>query len=292
MPGITTKFRIVNSVKEGYADTNYVFDNHIGKLCYDTALTVYGASHAHGRPGYNINTSTVGNLAITPHNFERAVAVMVVAWTLENSFIDQKDFFYQPNTEHSEWRRFVVDSVIFSLFCGGSAHISRYDVEWDNRIHLRSDGNTNQAVSLDDKLKYQIPNEFFWMPMDYMRGMAQFHENAETLRSLDIIPKERFVQQWFEKQSPIEQIASPEAMVFIQQGTDLLTTTFRHRAEFDQIRPEVQICNWDAGWWQLKELWKIVAKDKLEELIRLRKILKKSIQQRLRLLGWLRSRSE
>jgi len=54
---------------------------------------------------------------------------------------------------------------------------------------------------------------------------------------------------------------------------------------FDKERPEVQICNWDAGWWQLKELWKVVAKEKLKELTQMRNELSVSIRSRTRTLG-------
>ena len=273
MPGVTTSFEVVNSSVEGYSASNYVSSEHIGQLCYDPALTVYSTGNNHGRPGINVNTTTVGNLEITPHNFERVMAFLSMARSLEQTFIDQKDYLFKPNTEHPEWRRFVVDSVVFGLFCCGSSHISRYDVDWHGQ-------------------RYQLPNEFFWMSKSFMMGAARLHENEKTLYTLDIAPRERFVLQWFGQQSPVDQIASAEAMALIRKGTDLLLSTFEYRAEFDKRRPEVQICNWDAGWWQLKELWKATAKEKLKELVLLRNELRQSIQSRIRLLGWLRPREK
>jgi hypothetical protein len=273
MPGVTTSFEVVNSVKEGYDVTNRVSSDHLGKLCYDPALTVYSASHNHGRPGYNINTTTVGNLEITPGNFERVMTLQAVARSLEMTFIDQKDYLYQPDIEHPEWRRFVIDSVIFGLFCNGAAHISRYDIDWYGQ-------------------RYQLPNEFFWMPKSYMIRIVQRYGNEKTLYTLDLAPNERFVWQWFVQQPPIEQIASAEAVALIRKGTDMLLKTFEYRFDFDKKQPKVQICNWDAGWWQLKILWKDVAKDDLKELSLLRNELRESIRGRIRLLRWLRPRNE
>jgi len=123
-------------------------------------------------------------------------------------------------------------------------------------------------------------------------GIVKLYENEKTQYTLDIAPKERFVWEWFVQQPPVDQIASAEAMALIRKGTDLLLKTFEHRAEFDKKRPEVQICNWDAGWWQLRALWKEVAKDDLKELTTLRNELRESIRSRIRLLSWLRPRNE
>ena len=271
MPGVTTSFDVVNSVAKGYDTINYVSADHLGKLCYDPELTVYSTGNIYGRPGVNINTTSIGNLAVTPNNFENVSALLAVSRLLDRTFIDQRDYFYEPNTKHLEWGRFVADSVIFGLFCGGSTHISRYDIDWYGK-------------------RYQIPNEFFWMPRWYMRGLANLYENKQTLRTLDILPHERFVCGWLEQRSPLKEIVSAEALCLIKKGIYLLTTTFEHRIDFDKKHPKIQICNWDAGWWQLKELWRTVAKDDFKEFVKLRSELGDSIRSRIRLLGWLRPR--
>ena len=120
-----------------------------------------------------------------------------------------------------------------------------------------------------------------------MEELAAKHNNEQTLRSLDHVPRERFVATWKHRLSP----ASPVALNIRDFVTGLVIDTFQHRAEFDKERPEIQICNWDAGWWQLKELWKVVAKEKLKELVQMRNELSASIQSRMRTLGWLRPRN-
>ena len=267
IPGITTLFEVVNSVKEGFDATNRVSADHLGKLCYDPALTVYSAGNNYGRPGVNINTTNVGNLQMTPHNFEKVITFMVAARSLENIFIDQKDYFYTPDVHHSEWRQFVSDAVVFGLVCNGAAHMAMYDVEWYGR-------------------KYQLPNELFWLPQSVMQERAEKNNDKKALHSLHILPQERFVMTWLAQDRQL----SPEAIAVLDFATDLTIDTFMHRAEFDAQRPEVQICNWDAGWWQLKELWKVTAPKRLKELTWLRAKLQKSLRNRLRLLGWLRPR--
>ena len=268
MPGVTTAFEVVNSVKEGFDNTNRVSADHLGKFCYDPSMTVFGAGHAYGRPGYIVNSTTVGNLEITTRNFERVMALFATARSLDKGFVDQKDYMYTPDESHPEWERYVADSVIFGLVNNGSAHISRYDVEWYGQC-------------------YQLPNEFFWMARSVMEELAVKHGNEKTLRSLSHVPRERFVATWGLRMSP----ASPVALNIRDFVTGLVFDTFQYRAGFDKERPEIQICNWDAGWWQLKELWKVVAKEKLKELVQMRNELSVSIRSRMRLLGWLRPRN-
>jgi hypothetical protein len=267
MPAVNTKFQAMFFSTKKH-EANLVSANHLGTFCYNPSLTIESTTCHYGSPGYNVNTSAVGNQEITPHNFDRVMTLLTVAMTVDSSFIDQKDYFYQPNTEHPEWQRFVVDSVIFGLFCNGSTHISRYKIKRRGR-------------------SYHIPNQFFWMPMAEIRKFAELSNNSDALRSLDIVPEERFVRQWLEQH---RQHASPEAAILLRKGSELVRSTFPSRQEFDVIRPEVQICNWDAGWWQLKELWKEVAKEEFKELQKLRVELQKSIQHRIRLLGWMRPR--
>ena len=269
MPGVTTAFEVVNSVKEGFDNTNRISTDHLGKFCYDPSMTVFGAGHAYGRPGYIVNTTTVGNLEITSRNFERVMALFATARSLDKGFVDQKDYMYVPDESHSEWEQYVADAVIVGLVNNGSAHISRYDVEWYGQC-------------------YQLPNEFFWMTRTVLEGLAVKHNNEKTLRSLYRVPRERFVATWKHRLSP----ASPVALNIRDYVTGLVIDTFQYRAEFDKERPEVQICNWDAGWWQLKELWKVVAKEKLKELVQMRNELSASIRSRMRTLGWLRPREE
>ena len=269
LPGVTTSFEVVNSVKEGFDGTNRVSADHLGKLCYDPPMTVFGAGNAYGRPGYIINTTTVGNLEITPRNFERVMALLATARSLDKSFVDQKDYMYTPNESLPEWQRYVSDAVVFGLVSNGSSHISRYDVEWYGQ-------------------RYQLPNEFFWMTSSAIRDYAERYHDKKALYSLEISPNERFAAKWLCLSGP--RALSPEATAVLDFVTDLTHDTFQERAEFDKARPEIQICNWDAGWWQLKELWKIVAKEKFKELVRLRNELSASLRSRIRLLGWLRPR--
>jgi hypothetical protein len=266
MPGVTTAFEVVNSVKEGFDSTNRVSADHLGKLCYDPILTVFSTSNTYGRTGHIINTTTVGNLEIIPRNFERVMTLFATARSLENSFIDQKDYFCVPDENHPEWQRYVADSVILGLVCNGSSHISRYDVEWYGQ-------------------RYQLPNEFFWIARSVMAELAVKHNNDKTLHSLGCVPGERFVAT-----SRLDS-ASPIAITLRDYATALVIETFPYRAEFDKERPEIQICNWDAGWWQLKELWKVVCKEQFKELVKLRNELSASLRSRIRTLGWLRPRN-
>jgi hypothetical protein len=126
---------------------------------------------------------------------------------------------------------------------------------------------------------------FFWISVANMTKLAKKYRNEKTLQTLQKSPSQRFAFHWL--QEHIEEI-SEEAMCLLNAGNKLLRSTFKYRIDFDKEQPEIQINNWDAGWWQLKELWKSVDKSNFKELIKLRKFLETSIRARSNELGWFR----
>jgi hypothetical protein len=266
MPGITTKFKTMSPLKSRYVAFSRVSSDYLGTFCCSPTLSVSSTIMLCNQTGTNLNTSNVGNIEITPRNFERAVAVFAMIRTLKSDWINRKDFFYQPNENHPQWKQYIADSVIYSLFSNGSDHISMYAVDFQGRL-------------------YDIPNEFFWVSVENMQRLANKYQNAKTLQTLQESPEQRFVYRWLLKH--IDE-ASDGAIQLLDAGSNLIRKTFKYRISFDKSRPEVQISNWDAGWWQLKELWKSVDKVGFKELLKLRKILENSIRSRSSELGWFR----
>jgi hypothetical protein len=266
MPGVTSQFKVVNSLDNRYVTSNRVSADHLCSLCCSPTLSVHSLALVCNQPGCNLNSSSFGNVEITPRNFERAVAVFATARSLKCNWITKKDYFHIPNEKHPQWKQFVADSVIYSLFSNGSDLVSLYRICYCGRF-------------------YDIPNEFFWVSVENMTKLAEKYRNTYTLSMLRAVSEQRFVFKWL--QEHIEEI-SDDAANLLDMGNKLLRSTFKYRIDFDKERPEIQICNWDAGWWQLKELWKSVDKSGFKELVKLRKELEDSIYLRSNELGWFR----
>jgi hypothetical protein len=266
MPGVTSQYKAVSPLKSKFTANSRVSTDHLGTLCCPPVLTVHSTTIICNQPGVLLNSSNVGNIEVTPRNFERAIAVFAVARTLKCDWMIRKDYFYQPNESHPKWKQFVADSVVYCLFSNGSDLLSLFDVDYYGRF-------------------YDIPNEFFWVSIENMTRLAEKYRNEKTLVSLRKSPAQRFVYQWLREH--IEEI-SEDAASLLDAGNKLVRSTFESRLDFDTKRPEIQIGNWDAGWWQLKELWKSVDKSGFKELLQVRKVLEDTIRSRSYELGWFR----
>ncbi|MDR2116045.1 MAG: hypothetical protein LBP87_06665 [Planctomycetaceae bacterium] len=266
MPGVTSQFKIVNSMDNRFVASNRVSADHLCAFCCSPTLSVHSTAIVRNQPGYNLNSSSLGTVEITPRNFERVVTVFAMARTVKHNWVTKKDYFHVPNENHPKWKQFVADSVVYSLFSNGSDLVSLYQIDYCGRF-------------------YDIPNEFFWVSIKNMRGLAEKYRNLKTLSRLRETILERYVYLWLREH--IDEV-SDEAIYLLEAGNKLLRNTFQYRLDFDKERPEIQICNWDAGWWQLKELWKSVDKSGFKELVKLRKELEHSIYSRSCELGWFR----
>ena len=58
---------------------------------------------------------------------------------------------------------------------------------------------------------------------------------------------------------------TPEAKAVLDKACEIVRKTFKYRELFNELRPEVQINNWDAGFYQIKLLCKEFAPDLLKE---------------------------
>ncbi|MDR1268038.1 MAG: hypothetical protein LBK82_00805 [Planctomycetaceae bacterium] len=266
MPGVTSVFKVVSSLKTRFSTDSRVSADHLCTFCCRSALSVNSSLVICGQTGAVLNSSNLGNVEVTPRNFERAVAVFAMMLTLKSDWINGKDYFYRPDENHPQWKRSVVDSVIFSLFSKGSDLVSMYEVDYRGNL-------------------YDIPNGFFWVSVENMLRLANKYRNAKTLQTLQKSPEQRFAYRWL-----LDNIneASEEAICLLDAGNSLIRKTFKYRIDFDKERPEIQINNWDAGWWQLKELWKATDKSGFKELVKLRKIVSESLRKVNLELGWFR----
>ena len=94
---------------------------------------------------------------------------------------------------------------------------------------------------------------------------------------------ERFV---YKKLQEIE--LTPEAQAVFDKACDIVRKTFKYRELFNEDHPEVQINNWDCGFYQIKALAKEYAKDDLEEFKKLYKTLADKMRPMIYELGFLK----
>lgn len=208
-------------------------------------------------------SSMAHGISILPDNFERVCANYASRKLIVGNWVNSKDEYLAPNTEHPAYNEFVNDSLIYSLFHSSSNQSSLRNVDYKGK-------------------KWDIKNEFFWLSnkeienLSNTNGFTQTYNDART-------SKERYV---YNKLQTIT--LSAEAQAVLDKASDIVRNTFKYRELFNQEHPEYQIMNWDCGWYQIKALAKEYAKSDYEEFVKLYKKLADKMRPMVYILGFLK----
>ena len=209
-------------------------------------------------------TSSMGNgCSINSDNFCRVCDSFASRRLIDNTWINDKDEYMKPNTEHEKWSEFESDSVIFSLFESKSNQSSLRKIEYKGKV-------------------YDIRNEFFWMSKSDIMRLAEDNSNDfayDDARTSD----ERFVYTWLQNHN-----ISIEAQAVLDKAIEMVKKSFKYRELFAEDNPNYQINNWDAGFYQLKALWKQYLPDDFSEFKSLYKNLADKMRPMVYELGFLR----
>ena len=172
---------------------------------------------------------------ISISNFTRCTALFTARKLIEGNWINDKDEYLAPNEDHPEYKRFEADAIVYSLFHNSSNQTSMRQITYKGKI-------------------YDIPNEFFWMSRDRMTQLANENNNAFMFNDART-SKERYVYTLLNNPE-ISSLLSPTAKQLLDMATDMMEKTVKYRPLFESDHPNHHIHTWDAGYYQLKDLWK------------------------------------
>ena len=175
--------------------------------------------------------------SIIPEIFDRVCANFAARKLIEKNWINSKDEYLAPNTEHAAYNEFVNDSLIYSLFHSSSNQSSLRNVEYKEKL-------------------WNINNEFFW------RSAAEIAEKANACGNDEMyndarVSNDRYV---YNKLQGIE--LSAEAKAVLDKANAILDATISRRKVYNEEHPEYQVNNWDCGWYQIKAM---ATKEELKE---------------------------
>ena len=172
---------------------------------------------------------------ISISNFTRCTALFTARKLIEGNWINDKDEYLAPNENHHDYKRFEADSIVYSLFHTSSNQTSMRQITYKGKI-------------------YDIPNEFFWMSRDRMTQLANENNNAFMFNDART-SKERYVYTLLNNPE-ISSLLSPTAKQLLDMATAMMEKTVKYRPLFESDHPNHHIHTWDAGYYQLKDLWK------------------------------------
>lgn len=225
-------------------------------ICDDYIATM----HVHANDISNNNWTCIrqvctdGNTKpLTKNNIFESAIVLFIRTNVEGNWINDKDM-YNMNVEIPI--SFRNDAFVYSIFGNYCCSIKH--------------GND------------QLKNEFFWMSKQEIEDLANTYKNDDCYADVHTA-SERFVYQ---KLQEIE--LSPEAQAVLDKANEIVKKTFPYRNLYNDSHPEVQINNWDCGFYQIKMLCKEYMPDLLKEFKEIYKALADKMRPMVYELGFLK----
>ena len=212
--------------------------------------SAYGNGHGHG---------------LSKDNFHKCTALFTARKLVEKNWINSKDEYIAPNEKHENWKQFVADSVVYSLFNTSSNQSSLRQIDYKGS-------------------KWDIKNEFFFMSKERMAELANECGNS-YLYSDCTTSNDRFVYKWLTEH---KDELSDTAKEVLAKAIELTEKSVAYRELFNNDHEEYQINNWDCGWYQIKAMLKEYMPNEYKEFNELYKKLADEMRPMVYELGFLK----
>jgi hypothetical protein len=184
---------------------------------------------------YCTATSNRGGISLLEENIIQGVSLFSARKLIQSNWINVNDEYLAPNETHTLYEQFTYDSLVYSLFNSHSQQGSLRQVDYKNK-------------------KWDIKNEFFWMSKEEMMDLAEKNYYDEIYQDAKF-SEERFVYNKLFKEGIYEKL-SPLAKDVLDMATNLMKDSIKMRKFMSEEHPEYHLNSWDAGYAQMKLVWK------------------------------------
>ena len=171
-------------------------------------------------------------LSILSENYKKVVALFTARKTITPTWINCKDEYFVPNTEHQDYLQWNNDAIIYSLFNNSSQQSSLRNIDYKDK-------------------KWDIINNFFFMSNEEMKELANNNNFNSMYQDAKTFGEDRFVYNILQ-----ETTLSPDAQEILDLAKDLIRKSFSMRIVYNDNNPKYHLSSWDAGWAQLKPMFK------------------------------------
>lgn len=183
---------------------------------------------------------------------------------INGDWINWYDEYTKPNYEIYQSNNFKFDSLIFSIFNQKSFQSSFY-VEIDNN-------------------NVKVENPFFWMSVNRMKELADDAGYDELYNDARTSP-DRHVYKLLHGPENIYDKLSPDAKAVLDKATELVERSLEMRQIM--ANNENHLNSWDAGYAQLKLVWKEYFPEDFKEFRQMYKTLEDRMRPLVYELGFL-----
>ena len=173
-------------------------------------------------------------LSIIPENLKKVVSLFTARKCINNDWLNDKDEYFAPNESHSQYEQYNNDSFVYSLFNNSSEQSSLRQITYKNQL-------------------WDIKNQFFWMSREEIVNLSNSNNYLELYNDARTDSDRRVYNLLFGEQRIYDQL-SDEAKDVLDSASNLVRFSFGMRRNFADDTNHLN--SWDAGYAQLKLLWK------------------------------------
>ncbi len=247
----------IGNISENALGYMLVGGNNVMKNNQNVALFSSAFSNGHG-------------LSIIEENYFKCINIYTSRRLITGQYANWKnwnDEYLAPNEQHSNYKQFTYDSIIYSLFDSKANQSSLRQIDYKNK-------------------KWDIKNEFFWLSKNEMQALANENSYDELYKDAKN-GDERYVYKKLFQEGIYEKL-SPEAKEVLDIATDLLKKSIKARKLVSEEHPEYHLNSFDAGWAQLKLITKEYFKEEHKMFREKYAVLEKMLRPQIFTLGFLR----
>jgi hypothetical protein len=254
----------------GCSSVSRIVDNHKSVITEDSIGYFYSHSNCVEKNILNVGLFTMGFSAgqgnnITKNNFFKIVSAFTARKTITPTWINEKDEYLSPNMDNQNYNQFTKDSIVYSLFNNGSSQSSHRGVQYSGE-------------------NWDIKNQFFWMSKEEMTNLAN-NGNYPELYNDARTDSDRYVHDLLFGEDEIYNQLSDEAKDVLDSASNLVRLSFGMRRNFADDTNHLN--SWDAGYAQLKLLWKEYYPEQFKEFRDKYKVLEDKMRPMVYELGFL-----
>ena len=207
----------------------------------------------------------VGKIYINEDTFFKCCSIFTARKVIKGDWLNDKDEYFAPNEDHEQYQQFTNDSIVYSLFNNSSQQSSLRQVTYKDQL-------------------WDIKNEFFWISKEEIMDLSNNINYTELYNDARTDNNRYVYNLLFGEQNIYEQL-SPDAKLVLDKATELTRISMNMRSHFAD--DQNQLNSWDAGYAQLKLVWKEYFPEEFKEFRQLYKNLEDRMRPLIYELGFL-----
>jgi hypothetical protein len=214
---------------------------------------------------YSTATSNRGGVSLLENNFLDGLSLFSARKLIISNWMNVNDEYIEPKQDDEKYSTFKLNSIIYSLFNSHSQQSSLRQVSQKGQL-------------------WDVKNNFFWMSKNEILELSNEYNYTELYNDVRT-DSDRYMYNILFGERRIYDQLSTEAKDVLDSATNLVRLSFEMRRNFADDTNYLN--SWDAGYAQLKLLWKEYFPEQFREFRDKYKVLEDKMRPMVYELGFL-----